>query len=478
MQHQAAPHEPPDRPAVAAAVGGRRPFLIGIGGSGMSALARLLAAEGMPVRGSDSTESPATRALQAAGIPVDPRQVAESLDESADLVIASAAIRPDHAQVVEAVRRGITVLTYAEALGRCMSVRTGVCVAGTHGKSTTTAMLGCALTDAGLDPSVIVGATCGQLASGCVVPHDAPPHPPMPSTQLDRERGFRLGSARVPGGAFAGRPGLLIAEACEYNRSFHHHRPTLATIANVEADHLDIYGSLDAVIEAFAGFAALIPPAAQGGRLIIGHDGAHRRQITAGLACRVDTIGFAPQADWRVDLDRASGLIRLQGPDGHHAAWTLAMPGEHNAMNSAVAAAAAIAAGADGLCIANTTPAMAIDVHSLRPALGNVTGGLSGPAVHPIVTRLIYDAHAKVARAASVPIIGIGGVMDWRDAAEFILAGASAVQVGTATFVDPRAPLKIHRGLERWARRLGRDILALTGAAHPPLKTKTGSDPG
>ncbi|MBZ0171436.1 MAG: hypothetical protein K8E66_03570, partial [Phycisphaerales bacterium] len=108
-----------------------------------------------------------------------------------------------------------------------------------------------------------------------------------------------------------------------------------------------IYGSLDAVIEAFAGFAALLPPEARGGRLLIGHDGAHRREITAGLHCRVETIGFGPAADWVVQTDVVERSVSLAGPEGVAASWTNTMPGEHNAMNSAVAAALAIGLGAD-----------------------------------------------------------------------------------------------------------------------------------
>lgn len=111
--------------------------------------------------------------------------------------------------------------------------------------------------------------------------------------------------------------------------------------------------------------------------------------------------------------------------------------------------------GADALCIANTTPAMAIDVHTRKPRLGRVTGGLSGPAVHPMAVKLVFDVHRGYARDAGVPIVGIGGVLRWEHAAEFILAGASAVQVGTGLFVDPRCPLRIARGLERWVRAHG-----------------------
>jgi dihydroorotate dehydrogenase (NAD+) catalytic subunit len=111
--------------------------------------------------------------------------------------------------------------------------------------------------------------------------------------------------------------------------------------------------------------------------------------------------------------------------------------------------------GADALCIANTTPAMAIDVRTRRPRLANITGGLSGPAVHPVAVKLVYDAHRLVCREAGVPIVGVGGVLTWEDAAEFILAGASAVQIGTGLFVNPRLPIRIAKGLDRWVRRQG-----------------------
>ncbi|QKK09616.1 MAG: dihydroorotate dehydrogenase [Planctomycetota bacterium] len=121
--------------------------------------------------------------------------------------------------------------------------------------------------------------------------------------------------------------------------------------------------------------------------------------------------------------------------------------------------------GADGLCIANTVPAMGIDVRTRRPRLANVTGGLSGPAVHPIAVKLVYDAHRLVCREAGVPIVGIGGVLTWEDAAEFILAGATAVEVGTGLFVDPKLPIKLARGLETWVRRQGvANIGELVGA--------------
>ncbi len=132
-------------------------------------------------------------------------------------------------------------------------------------------------------------------------------------------------------------------------------------------------------------------------------------------------------------------------------------------------AQAAIEAGADALTISNTVPAMEIDVESRTPRLANVTGGLSGPAIHPIVVRLIHQVYRGIARDTNTPIFGVGGVMNANDAAQFILAGASAVQVGTALFADPLVPRRIARGLARWTRRLGASSLSeLVGSVRIP----------
>jgi dihydroorotate dehydrogenase (NAD+) catalytic subunit len=108
--------------------------------------------------------------------------------------------------------------------------------------------------------------------------------------------------------------------------------------------------------------------------------------------------------------------------------------------------------GVDGLCIANTIPALALDVRTRLPRLARGSGGLSGPAIHPVAVKLVSDAYLAVGKDANIPIIGVGGVTDWRDAAEFILAGATAVEMGTALFADPRAPLAVAKGLATWAR--------------------------
>ncbi|UCD75088.1 MAG: dihydroorotate dehydrogenase [Phycisphaerales bacterium] len=118
-------------------------------------------------------------------------------------------------------------------------------------------------------------------------------------------------------------------------------------------------------------------------------------------------------------------------------------------------AGAAIDCGADALTLMNTLHAMAIDVETRQPRLSRGSGGLSGPAIHYLAVRMVHEVYEGVARDAGVPIIGLGGVMRWPDAAELILAGASAVGMGTALFVNPRLPLKVASGLSRWVDKQG-----------------------
>ena len=116
----------------------------------------------------------------------------------------------------------------------------------------------------------------------------------------------------------------------------------------------------------------------------------------------------------------------------------------------------AIESGASGLTLTNTVPAMGIDVHTRKPILSNTTGGLSGPAIHNIVVRLVHLVYTQVAREANIPIMAAGGVTRWEDAAEFVLAGATAVQIGAGSFADPRTCTKVTRGLARWVHDQGK----------------------
>ena len=128
-------------------------------------------------------------------------------------------------------------------------------------------------------------------------------------------------------------------------------------------------------------------------------------------------------------------------------------------------AAAAVEGGADGLTMTNTLEVMSIDVDSRKSRLTRPRMGYSGPGIHPLSVRLVHQVYREFAREAGVPIIGTGGVSDWRDAAEMILAGATAVGMGTALYIDPRSPIRVVDGLERWVRSQGcSSIGALVGA--------------
>lgn len=120
----------------------------------------------------------------------------------------------------------------------------------------------------------------------------------------------------------------------------------------------------------------------------------------------------------------------------------------------------AIESGGNGITLTNTVPAMGIDVLTRKPILSNTTGGLSGPAIHPIVVRLVHMVYSQFAKDAGVPIMAVGGVTRWQDAAEFILAGASAVQIGAGSFANPRTALKVTKGLDRWVAKM--DASAIT----------------
>ena len=322
------------------ASGPDRPHFVGIAGSGMSGLARLARARGAVVSGSEREDSLGAEALRAEGFAVAAEQTASTLPADATAVVASAAIPPDHPELVEARRRGLPVRKYAEALGDLMRQpgSVGVAISGTHGKSSTTAMLAHVLLSCGHDPSFILGAQCEQIGGGS-----------------------RCADAAAGGAGL----GVLVAEACEFDRSFHHLAPTHAVVLNVEADHLDCYGSLDAIVESFGVFAALLPA---GGSLLIQHEAGARLKVAAAVASgvAVETLGFAPEADWRVGVEPAEDAAAAGTPasdagvtlwrDGEAvAAWTLALPGQHMAYN---AAAAAVTAHRLGVPLADAASAL------------------------------------------------------------------------------------------------------------------------
>jgi UDP-N-acetylmuramate--alanine ligase len=282
----------------------RRLHLMGIGGAGMSGLAEWLLDRGHDVGGCDAHASEATRRLERLGARVEKGHGPGHV-EGVDALIVSSAIPADHPERRAAAERGIPVIRRAELLGAIMQGSRGIAVAGTHGKSTTTAMTGSVLESGGLDPTVIVGG---------------------------RIRG-RDGNVRIGAGSW------VVAEADEFDRSFLALDPEIAVITNVEADHLDIYGTLAAVRQAFADFAARV---AEGGTLIVGIDDPGARGVGAPEGVRVLGFGTGADADVRAEEIAASptgiSFDLLLGGAGAGRV-RLAMPGVHNVRNALAAAA-------------------------------------------------------------------------------------------------------------------------------------------
>jgi UDP-N-acetylmuramate--alanine ligase len=277
---------------------------MGIGGAGMSGLAEWLIDRGHEVSGCDRAASAVTLRLERLGARIavghDPEHLAD-----VDALVVSSAITAGEAERRAALERGLPVVRRAELLGAIMARAGGIAVAGTHGKSTTTTMTGAVLEAADLDPTVIVGG---------------------------RIRG-RDGNVRIGAGPW------LVAEADEFDRSFLALAPEIAVITNVEADHLDIYGTEDAVREAFAEFARRVSP---GGSLVLGVDDPGARDLP--VPERVEVVGFGTSAEAlvrAVEVEaRGRGIafdLRLGSLPAERV--RLAMPGIHNVRNALAAAA-------------------------------------------------------------------------------------------------------------------------------------------
>jgi len=277
-----------------------RIHLVGIGGCGMSALAGLLLRRGARLSGSDQCLSRTITQLAEAGALITAHGLPASVPRDTDLVVASAAIPSDQAELVEARRRGIPVVKYAELLGAVLARHDGIAISGTHGKSTTAAWLAFVLRRAGLDPSFVVGAVVEQLGGGSGV--GSGPH--------------------------------FVAEACEYDRSFLNLHPRRAAILNIEEDHLDCYRNIDEIQAAFATFAGGIPP---DGLVLLNAADARCRAIATEVTTAVQTFGAVSDADWR-----ALNMTLLDGRYAFDVAYrgnTLGrlhprLPGRHNVDNA------------------------------------------------------------------------------------------------------------------------------------------------
>jgi UDP-N-acetylmuramate--alanine ligase len=292
-----------------------RPHLIGIGGAGMSGIAKILAQRGARVAGSDSRESETAEALRALGVAVHIGHDTGHLAQDATCVVVSSAIRPDNPELVAAGERGVPVVHRSDALAALMAGTRPIAVAGTHGKTTTTSMLAVALTALGMDPSYAIG---GDLDGPC-------------------------SNARHGGGE------IFVAEADESDRSFHTYDPEVAIVLNVELDHHANYASMEEVYDSFETFVGKVRP---GGTLVISADQPGAVHLASRIrdigTLRIVTVGESEGADVRITRIRPRGLTSEVSVvlDGRMLTFTVSVPGRHYAHNAVAALAAGIAAGA------------------------------------------------------------------------------------------------------------------------------------
>ncbi|MER6721180.1 UDP-N-acetylmuramate--L-alanine ligase [Streptomyces halstedii] len=314
-------------PGIPAAL--ERPHFIGIGGAGMSGIAKILAQRGAKVAGSDARESATAEALRALGATVHIGHAAGHLADDASCVVVSSAIRPDNPELVRAAELSVPVVHRADALASLMDGLRAIAVAGTHGKTTTTSMLAVALSGLGLDPSYAIG---GDLEG--------------PGTN-----------------AAHGEGDLFVAEADESDRSFQKYAPRVAIVLNVELDHHANYASMDEIYESFETFTGRIVP---GGTLVVSADQGGAVELTRRVRGRdglqVVTYGEAEGADVRVHKITPRGLTSEVTVvlDGRYLTFTVSVPGRHYALNAVAALAAGVALG--------------VPAHNLASALGTYTG--------------------------------------------------------------------------------------------------------
>ncbi len=291
---------------------------VGIGGIGMSGIAEVFLTQGYPVSGTDQNDSDTVRRLRSLGARITIGHAAEAV-RGASVVVISSAVRPDNPEVIEARRLRIPIIPRAEMLGELMRGRTGIAVAGTHGKTTTTSLLSMILTDAGLDPTLVIGGKVDLLG----------------------------------GNAKLGQGSLLVAEADESDGSFLHLPATFGIITNIDNDHLDHYQSLHAIEEAFVQFVGKLP--FYGLAVVCGEDPGVQR-ILARLTKPACTYGFSE--DWDLiakNVQSENGgssfeVWRRPAPGSAHerlGVMKISVPGRHNVLNALAATAIALRLGLD-----------------------------------------------------------------------------------------------------------------------------------
>ncbi len=293
---------------------GKCVHLIGAGGSGMRALGQMLLSRGATVSGSDCSGSSALESLGVLGARIHIGQSPSNLPTKLDLVVYSAAIKDGNPELLAARQAGAEVVKYSQMLGRMMADHCGMAISGTHGKSTTSAMVAYALQHAGKDPSFIIGAVVPQLSG--------------------------------PSGVGKGK--CFVAEACEFDRSFLNLRPRMAAILNVEEDHLDCYENIEAIIESFRAFTNLLPA---DGLLVANGEDRNVALAIRNAPCEVQTFGLTENCHWRamnVTTDRGKFSYDAMFNGKRFTHITLKLAGLHHVYNSLAATALLHQAGLSG----------------------------------------------------------------------------------------------------------------------------------
>jgi len=292
----------------------QRVHIVGIGGIGLSAIARVLLARGVQVSGSDQTASPMTDELARLGAKISIGHRAENLGD-VDLVLVTSAAPEDNPEIVQARRRKFRIVKRYNFFPELTMGKTTIAVAGTHGKTTTTGMIAMILANAGLDPDAVIGGIIPELG----------------------------------GNARAGQGKYFVIEADEYDRAFLGLRPAIAVVTSIEMDHPDIYRDVDEVASAFRKFMRLVPREG----IVIGWGDAERvaRELKQVAGTRVVRYGFNVDNDWRArdvvpNAQGGSDFVVWRGGEEIRD-WRLEIPGTHNVLNALAAVVVADAVGVD-----------------------------------------------------------------------------------------------------------------------------------
>jgi UDP-N-acetylmuramate--alanine ligase len=305
-------HVPSKLPRRAASrFAGKKIHFIGIGGCGMSGLARMLLDDGALISGSELKPNSTTFDLIRRGVKISRDQLGELLASDLDLVVRSAAVRDDNCEFMSAKALEISTVKYSQLLGMVMKERFGIAVAGTHGKSTTSAMISYVLLQCGADPSFVIGGTVPQLG----------------------------------GGSRSGKADVFVAEACEFDRSFHNLHPKIAVITNIEEDHLDCYKDIHEIMTSFRKFAELAP---KDGLIIGSGDDARVIRTLSGQKCRIELAALSPGFIWSTRfIENSNGcpVGELRYKEQPLGTLRLGIAGKHNLINATMAVAAVVACG-------------------------------------------------------------------------------------------------------------------------------------